>query len=344
MSSKQDLFNQYYTFSDRMDYTELIKNYPWIIEKDANAIVSPDSDGFLCGLLMTNFLGWKIKGYYDGKILLLEKGIRAKDCIFLDMDIYRSDIKSIGHHMVMFNKLRIPSGWQNFKNCLQPNNIRNYDFYKDFTLKYPLATVHLLLGILGAVKKIDIPKTSICPLLFTDGTWMNLFQYTENSLNWIKFLNSEDINNPLNKVFCNEHYSVHAMMLAMNDFLRKRDSICAPREMGARERGDRLIISTAEGAYNLDKTGEFYSIKNDAKGRVEQFLQLLSDLTLWEYKAKDWVWEDFKISVFTKDIFSKTGRLSNKDFEQFIGSNPLSYAITSNQRIEYTLEKPDTVD
>jgi len=341
MSHKQDLFNQYYTFEDRMNYKELIKNYPWIIEKDIKVIISPDSDGFLCGLLMTNILGWKIKGYYDGKILLLQKGVKAQDCVFLDMDIYRSNIKSIGHHMVMFNKLRLPRSWKNFKNCLQPNNIRNYDFYKDFPLKYPLATIHLLLGIIGTVQDIEIPKSAICPLLFTDGTWMNLFQYTENSLNWIKFLGAEDEKNPLNKVFCNEHYSVHTMMLAMNDFLRKRDSICAPREMGARERGDRLIISTAEGPYNLERSGNTYSINTDAKKRAEEFLNLLADLTKWKYKSEVWIWNDLTIYNFTKDIFVKTGRVSNRDFEKFIESNPLSYAITSNQRIEYTLEKPD---
>lgn len=343
MITKQDLFSQYYAFKERIDYKEIIRNHPWVAEKNKNAIISPDSDGFLCGLLMTNLLNWKIKGFYDGKILLIEKGIKASDCVFLDMDIYRADIRSIGHHMLMFNKLRLPSSWGNFKNCIQPNNIRNYDFYRDFNLKYPLATIHLLLGILGTIHSIDIPKSAICPLLFTDGTWMNLFQYTENSLNWIKFLNSEDPNNPLNKVFCNEHYSVHAMMLAMNDFLRKRDSICAPREMGARERGDRLIISSAEGPYNLGKVGGIYSINNDAKNRAEQFFKLLSDLTKWDYKSKDWAWGNMEIRIFTKDIFSKEGRLSNKDFENFIETIPLSYAITSNQRIEYTLEKPDKI-
>lgn len=341
MSPRQDLFSDYYTLKDYMNYEELINNFPWVTERGINAIISPDSDGFLCGLLMANLLSWKIQGYYDGKILILREGIKAKDCVFLDMDIYRPNIKSIGHHMVMFNKLRLPSSWQNFKNCIQPNNIRNYDFYKDFPAKYPIGTIHLLIGILGSKFKVEIPKSAICPLLFTDGTWMNLFQYTENSLSWIKFLKAEDTDNPLNKVFCNEHYSVHAMMVAMNDFLRKRDSICAPREKGARERGDRLIISTSDGPYNLEKNGNIYSINADAKKRAEEFLSLLADLTGWEYKAEDWIWDDLSIYNFTKDIFVKTGRVSNRDFEKFIESNPLSYAITSNQRIEYTLEKPD---
>jgi len=343
MPRNGDLFNQYYTPGEFIDYAEVIKHYPWVVEKNRNAIISPDSDGFLCGLFMSNSLGWKVSGFYDGKILLLKKGLKAKDCIFVDMDIYREKIKSIGHHMVMFNKRRLPSSWHNFKNCIQANSIRNYDFYSDFTLKYPIATIHLLLGIVGTKQDVDIPKTAICPLLFTDGTWMNLFQYTENALSWIKFLRSDDPASPLNKIFCNEHYSVHTMMIAMNDFLRKRDSICASREMGARERGDRLIISTAEGPYNIDKKGNLYSINVEAKNRAEEFLSLLADLTGWKYMRDQWTWDELALYNFTKDIFIKEGRVSNKDFESFIKNDPLSYAITSNQRIEYTLEKPDSL-
>lgn len=67
---------------------------------------------------------------------------------------------------------------------------------------------------------------------------------------------------------------------------------------------------------------------------------MLASLTRWEYKSEDWAWNDLNIYNFTKDIFVKNGRVSNKDFEKFIESNPLSYAITSNPRIEYTLETP----
>ncbi|MBK8983787.1 MAG: hypothetical protein IPM38_16080 [Ignavibacteria bacterium] len=150
--------------------------------KDHNCILSPDSDGLLCGLFMSHYFNWKIKGFYDGKVMLLEKGISAKDCIFMDVDIFRSDIRSLGHHMVLFNKNRIPNNWKNYCNCIQPNLFRSYDGIHDFRLKYPLASIHLLIGIVGSKIKIEIPESAICPL-FSDGTFNVLFSYPENVLN-----------------------------------------------------------------------------------------------------------------------------------------------------------------
>lgn len=64
----------------------------------------PDTDGFLCGLFMFNVLNWSVVGFYDGKVLTLKKGEVSKNCIYLDMEIFRSYVKSLGHHMVLYNK------------------------------------------------------------------------------------------------------------------------------------------------------------------------------------------------------------------------------------------------
>ncbi len=61
--------------NDQIDYPEVIKRYPWIVSRGQNCILSPDSDGLLCGLFMSHFLDWKIKGFYDTKILVKEMGI-----------------------------------------------------------------------------------------------------------------------------------------------------------------------------------------------------------------------------------------------------------------------------
>ncbi len=53
-----------------IDYNALIEKYPWIVKKDMNCILSPDSDGLLCGLLMSHYFGWNIVGFYDGKVML----------------------------------------------------------------------------------------------------------------------------------------------------------------------------------------------------------------------------------------------------------------------------------
>ena len=326
---------------DVIDYAAVIRKYPWLVQEDQDCVLSPDSDGLLCGLFTSQYLNWKIRGFYDGKILVLKKGFHPKDCIFLDMEVFRKGIRSVGQHMVMFNKNRLPGNWSGFDDCASINNIRNHDGYNDFRLKYPFGTIHFLIGVLGTKQKIDIPQSAISPLLFTDGTWMNLLGYTENSLSWLKYLLATDEGTPLNEVFLNKHYSLHELMLTMNDFLRERDAISIPRE-----RGDRVTITLRGGEgtpHNLVIEEEnFYLLNENARHRAERFLKLLSELTGWHYKNEDWSWSKWQLSQFTKGDFVGTkSRLSNRTFDDFIAKNPLSFAMTSTQNIKYTLEEPD---
>ena len=46
--------------TDQIDYEKIVRDYPWIIKKNQNCILSPDSDGLLCGLFMSFYLGWQI--------------------------------------------------------------------------------------------------------------------------------------------------------------------------------------------------------------------------------------------------------------------------------------------
>jgi len=306
--------------NDVVDYSAVIKKFPWLVQKDQNCVLSPDSDGLLCGLFVSHYLNWKIRGFYDGKIMVLEKGFKPKG--------------SVGQHMVMFNKGRLSENWKNFDDCASINNIRGHDGYHDFRLKYPFGTIHFLIGVLGTKQKIETPKSAIAPLLFTDGTWMNLLGYTENSLSWLKYLRADEESTPLNEVFLNKHYSLHELMLTMNDFLRERDAISIPRE-----RGDRVTITLRGGEgtpHNLVIEEEnFYLLNEDAKKRAERFLRLLSKLTGWKYEEKSWSWNRWQLSQFTKgDFVGAEIRLSNRTFDEFIAKNPLSFAMTSTQNID----------
>jgi len=178
-----------------INYENIISTHSWILEKDKHCILSPDSDGFLCGLFMSNLLNWNISGFYDGKILVLSNGLDIAECIFLDMDINRRNIRSIGHHIVDYNK-RLTHFNVQYSSCIQPNRMRNFDARADFQRKYPFGTIHLLLGILQVAGLIrQLPSNALWPLLFTDGVWNNLFGYTENCLEWINYLKIDD-NNP----------------------------------------------------------------------------------------------------------------------------------------------------
>lgn len=322
----------------QIDYDDIIVRYPWLVQRQQNCILSPDSDGLLCGLFMTHYLDWRVRGFYDGKISVMEDGFAAKDCVFLDMEIFRREVRSVGQHMLLYSKRNPPGNWDNFGDCFAPNNVRGYDASHDFRLKYPFGTIHLLIPILSRSRKIEIPTSAITPLLFTDGTWMNLLQYTENSLDWIHFLQADDPENPLHRIFLNDHYSLHSLMVAMDEFLRKRDKISIPRE-----RGDRIAITIRGGEglpHNLEHKGKTFFFKQEAKERGEAFISLLAELTGWEYESGKWSWENWMLYRFTKGDFAN-GRLNGQTFAALMARNPLSFAITSTQNIEYTIEEPD---
>lgn len=323
---------------NNINYDKLIKKYPWIVQKNVNCILSPDSDGLLCGLLLSNFLNWKIKGFYDGKVLILERGLSAKDCVFLDMEIFRKDIRSFGHHMLLFNRNSKLFNWNNFQNCIQPNNLREYDGLHDFRLKYPLATIHMLLGILGHKFKIEISEDAIAPLFFTDGTFNVLFNYPENVLNWLNYLKATEEKSPLKIIFLSEKYSVYNLMLEMDRFFRDRDKISV-----SKERGDRLRISERDGTpYNLEEKNNTYSLNEDAVKRIKSFIKILSKFTGWKFKEENWLWENFNLFRFTKGDFQGSNkRINSQNYVELLNKNPLSWAMTSGQNIEYTLEKPD---
>jgi hypothetical protein len=266
-----------------VDYDEVITKYPWIVEENKQCILSPDSDGLLCGLLMSKYLNWKVIGYYDGKVMLLKDGnsVYNNDTVFLDMEIYRKEVKSVGHHMLLLNKRHKPGSWDNYDNCLNPNNLRGYDGKNEFRLKYPLATIHLLLGILGHQNEIEIRKEAIAPLFFVDGTFKVLYSYPENVLNWLNYLGIKKDNSPLQKIFMHQHFSVYNQMLAMDEFYRKRDEISVEKQ-----RGDKFVISDNIGNYmNIvrEERSEYYKITDEKIKRVTKFIALLSETTGWEF-------------------------------------------------------------
>lgn len=323
---------------DKIDFDYVIDKFPWIVEKNQNCILSPDSDGLLCGLLMSHFLNWKIKGFYDGKVMLLENGVSAKDCVFLDMEIFREDIRSFGHHMVLYNGRNIPENWNQFKNSIQPNNLRNYDGCHVFRLKYPFGTIHMLLSILGHFFDIELSEEAIAPLFFVDGTFNVLFKYPENVMNWLNYLGADGDKSPLKKIFMNEKYSVYNMILEMDKFFRQRDEISIPKE-----RGDRLRISESDGSpFNIYKNNGTYSLNSDAVKRIKQFIEILSNFTGWEFKEENWSWDGFDLFKFTKrDFKADSKNVNGSNFNELMLKNPLSWAMTSGQNIEYTLEEPD---
>ena len=322
-----------------IDVDKILNENPWITGRNRKCILSPDSDGLLCGLFLSHYLNWQIVGFYDGKVAVIKDGISVfdDDVSFIDIEIYREGVKSMGHHMLSMNNRALPENWDvKFKQCIQPNLIRGYD-RKQFRLKYPLATIHLIIALLENHIDIEVKESAIFPLLFTDGTYNVMTSYPENVLNWWDYLNVSN-SKLLSHIFQNEQYSLFKLMLEMDNFFRKRDNISAPKE-----RGDRLKISNRDSSpYNIDHDGITYQINEDAKRRCEEFLMLLSNLTGWDYKSTEWHFDNLNLFQFTKsDFVSKKWTLTNGNWSKFLELNPLSWAMTSGINIEFTEEYPD---
>lgn len=314
--------------STEIDYQNLITQYPWVVKQGQNCIISPDSDGLLCGLLMSYYLGWRVRGFYDGKILAAENGINPQDCIFLDMEIFRPNIRSVGQHMVMYDKADLPPNWHNFRNCIAANNLRNYDFKNDFKLKYPLGTVHVLLSILGQNQTIAIPKSAVAPLLYTDGTFKNQFNYPENCLSWLDYLGANDANNPLQKVFLDRHYSTYELMNKLKDLFAEISAIG-----GGKRGGDKIKISDSRGNIaNIDS--RTHQLKSTTKSQAEAFLRMLANKTGWTYTPAHWSWGPYQATRFRKGSV-KPGKAR---YNALLAQNPISLAIISRNSIEYTID------
>jgi len=314
--------------SDTLDYKQLIKRFPWIVTRGQDCIVSPDVDGLLCGLFMAHYLGWRIRGFYDAKVLVKHRGINARDCIFLDVEIFRKGTRSVGQHMLMYDIRDVPRNWEDFSECISANNLRNHDFKHNFKQKYPLATIHLLLAILGSVRRTTVPTRAVSVLLYADGTFKNLFNYPENCLSWLQFLSGTDKANPLRYLFHSVRYPLTQLMGLLSDLFKDFRAINA-----GRRGGDKIKISNTRGeVVNFDARRK--TLDSVTLEKANALLNLLAHRTGWIYKPGQWAWSDLEAIRFQKAAI----RPSRRRYEEFIKKRPLSFAITSSLALEYTLD------
>lgn len=330
----------------------IIEKYPWIAAENQKLIISPDSDGFLCALLLMNYFNAKVVGYYDCKVMLCEESVDPRDCTFVDLDIFCQEIRSVGHHMVCFNKDRKPENWYHYDNCIQLNNLRDFDCKHNFQQKYPFATIHFLLSLLETVKDIEMAPRAVVPLLFSDGVCNNLFGYPENCLEWFHWLKANDTDSLLYDVFYKE-IPFSTVMEQMNAFFKARDRYnatcyydCNENRVIEKNRsrsGHHMIISLSDGTpINIVKNAhDTYNILEQEKARTLGFIGLMADLMGWHALPEKWNFSDMKLYKFQKESMNSLGsggtpRFNQSNYKAMVEGNCFSMAITSGTGIEYT--------
>lgn len=330
---------------------KIIEKYPWIKEENQKLIISPDSDGFLSALLFMNFFNARVVGYYDCKIMLCDRNINPCDCTFLDLDIFCKDIKSVGHHMVCFNKNKKPDNWYHYDNCIQLNNLRNFDCQHNFQQKYPFATIHFLLSLLETVKNIEIASEAIVPLLFSDGVCNNLFGYPENCLEWLQWLKANSKDSLLYNIFYKET-PFSTVMEQMNEFFKARDRFNSTSYYDVNEMrvikknrsrsGHHMILTLSDGTpTNIVKNSHnTYDMFDQEKMRTLGFIGLMANMMGWRPMTERWSFTDLKLYKFKKESMSmgSAARLNQSTYNSMVESDCFSMAITARTTIEYTCD------
>ena len=231
--------------------------------------------------------------------------------------------------MLLPNKKHIPHNWSNLQNCISANNLRGLDATHDFQNKYPFGTIHLLVAILGSILTLEKAQHIIAPLLYTDGTFKNIFGYPENSLDWFRFLQA-DKNTILKDVFFSQNTSLFQTMNLMRELFQQI------KHIGGGRGGEKIKISNVGGgqsAHIFNDQKQVYISQQEVE-KSEKILKMFGDMTGWRYKRKNWAWDTFQCFEVTKSVLENT--TSFKKRNELLEASPLSFAINATNRLEYT--------
>ncbi len=134
-------------------------------------IISPDIDGMTSARLLEAFNGSVVVGTYDKNVLVTAEGVDPKECLFVDCDMNRSDLVSIGNHQ------RLSSGDNMSSKSFNPNVHYGVNKYTD---KYPFATAFLI----SFATRVTTSANLQAYMSYADSTYKNLVNYSENMHNW----------------------------------------------------------------------------------------------------------------------------------------------------------------
>lgn len=308
-----------------LDYKQSSTKYPWLSGKKQKMVLSTDFDGILSGAFLNHLLKWDLVGFYDSKTLWLSKEFSIADydkLVYIDMDINRRNVKSIGHHVLKWrDDTPIPEHEGAGNNTFNPNLERGITLKNKWKNKYPFATIHLLLVFYQEIGIQTIEKKSehyLPLLLHADSTIKNIMNYPQNIVDWISFLGgSEDEASPLYPI-CKvlTMTSFRRLFLNMHELYQKMEDV-------GYNWGSQAVMGNPTDRDEWHKLLRLLDFINETTGWEAAFPNIYSKLRSYEG--------------------SRTSTKPNKgEFTKMIETkNPFSYAIISQGEggLNYTVFK-----
>ena len=317
----------YPSMPDVCDYDVLRSEFGHILTPNRPCVISTDIDGVFSAVLMSQVLNWHVVGFYTLDQLFLhreyvpenrahpEGGLAQSEVVFLDHDVYRTNVDSIGHHMLQWSPDTPVPLHTDRRASLNPNLLRGITF-KDFNRKYPFGTFHFLLACANAWGRLDgfAPDEDITTLLLhIDSSFVNAINYQDNALDWLDWLGGSERESPL--------YSICRRMLHWSPrVVLERFSTLAKRfrSLGLRGRSQ----------------GEF---KNPT---IPEQWSIIGRLLAWFKRETGWqadLQPPDPTEMITLDMDRRSCKPNRSLFEPVIAKQPFSYAIInrSNDGLNY---------
>lgn len=297
----------------------VIHKYPWIGRKDQKMIAGTDFDGIFSAMFLNEVKNYELIGFYDFETIWIENTANLNDiknAIWVDLDIYHEDIKSIGHHILKFRSDDKILGHQQ---SLNPNLIREI-YHNNFNRKYPYGTIHFLISLFDYIPKDDILNKLL--LWHPNSSLMNAQKYRPNTEEWLR-----------------NFLKIDLMIKTFNDVVTKefeekmKDMIYEKIEKTGFGKGRGQISSM-----NLGLRGYQCTFKNPMKSltKIDNLVMEISKITGWKkmnipsgYRKIE---GEIEKTTYTA-IRDKYGCL-----DDFLNKkNVFSYTIPYRNQIKYTI-------
>jgi hypothetical protein len=190
---------------ETFDPAQIRSRHPWLDARDLNVVLGDDLDSVMCGVLMHHLLAWKVVGFYtDYTRVWHPEGVGARalrEAVWLDLDISREEIRSIGHHILLAQR---GDNLACHQESVNPNLFRGVTGRPGsspsrnhgegcpcggvtFPHKYPLGAIHFLLWLFNvSIGRLNPLRTGL--LWLPDSSWINgqSHQYRPNVLDWTR--------------------------------------------------------------------------------------------------------------------------------------------------------------
>lgn len=311
--------------------TQLCRDYvrekfPWAMQSGQKMVVGTDLDSILSSAFAHHYKGWELVGFYNLENVYTSVPIQdLRAAVWLDLDISRPNIKSIGHHILLLDDTPIPQ----HANSLNPNLLRNVT-HSRFNCKYPLATFHFLCWLWGITPPVD-GNLSLALYWLPDSAFINAQSNTDqkrhyrpNVCEWVECMNISFLKCSLDLIDTKEF---EESVKQLTDQFQQLGWSVEPGQACSN---------------HLNLTGAQCRFENPDKQKLDALYGLIAQITGWQKATCPESFSEIRGRRKLDDIKNQVSDMTNEALSRFLTDRRVfSYAFPSKRKINYTCLKED---